>query len=445
MGTVETTRIAVIGAAKWSHEEDDLQINCIDWNTAFSAINLRDYDVWVLYVDSLPHTIATDSILDSLTPAYLYRALLDGLRVYVLGDPRADLRFEATAKSKPFLDWTGYRFNWDTSLGTISNKQPDYCRTYLVDKYLSTFSNSAYALQNVEPSQLFTIAKKPIDGTEDCSLQLQWLLATRYKCHPAFALGFFTWSRAYPGIPAMHGEIVFVPSTHIGLENALRVFIQSLYGVELGNDIPVWLDALTVPGQELLDADIDKLTNALVKTETALEIKQSERDNLRACLAVLYQSGPALDVAVKKLLVEMGAQITESTKSGNEDGWIAVDLGGEILEGVLEIKSVRKANFDIDGLRQVNDWVQAALLSKGKRFKGIFIGNHLINKEPSQRTDPFSSQWKSRSELFNVAALSTTTLFDAYRQIKEGHLHAKKFWQRLFQTSGIFQLSDKSD
>jgi hypothetical protein len=120
MSTTQTTRILVIGAAQWSHEEDDLQINCIEWNTAFSANNLRDYDEWVMHVDSLPQIIAKDSILDALTPTYLYQALLNGLRVYVIGDPRSDLQFEATAKqSKPFLDWTGYRFEWDASVNSF--------------------------------------------------------------------------------------------------------------------------------------------------------------------------------------------------------------------------------------------------------------------------------------------------------------------------------------
>jgi hypothetical protein len=236
-----------------------------------------------------------------------------------------------------------------------------------------------------------------------------------------------------------------VPTSPGDSEAALRIFIRSVYEVDLGNDTPAWLDAITAPGQAPVDAAIEILTKTMVETETALETKVSEREILRSCLAVLYQSGPALEIAVKNMLTEMGAQITEPIKSGNEDGWITADLDGEILEGVLEIKSVRKASFDIDGLRQVNDWVVSALMETAKRYKGIFIGNHLINKEPSQRSNPFSSQWESRCQMLQIAALSTTTLFKAYRLIKDGQLDPGEFWRRLFQTNGIFKLSDISN
>jgi hypothetical protein len=88
MSLPETERIAVIGAVRWSHEEPELQMDCVTWDTPFSTINLRDYDVWIMHVDSLPAVIPVGSILDSLSPGYLYGALINGLRVYVLGDPR---------------------------------------------------------------------------------------------------------------------------------------------------------------------------------------------------------------------------------------------------------------------------------------------------------------------------------------------------------------------
>src|SRR5258708_6737194 len=362
MSIEETTRIAVIGAAKWSREEDTLQVNCIDWNMPFSAINLRDYDEWVMYVDSLPEQVATGSILESLNPSYLYECLITGLRIYVLGDPRINVHYKKGMK--PFLDWTGYDFKWDDAPGTISSRQIGLCRTYQPDEYLTAFSKSSNALKEATAGQGFMVAKKPINAAvEACTLKLHWLVSTRYNTYPSSALSFVTFSTTRNEVPGSHGDIIFVPTVHNESASALRAFINSLYVGDFGVYTPVWLEAIKAPGQDLLDVEIDKLIREREKTERFLEDKYRERSKLRSSLAVLYQSGPALDLAVKSLLKEMGAQITEPTKSGNEDGWITVDLGdGEILDGVLEVKSVRKATFDIGGLRQVNDWVGAALV-----------------------------------------------------------------------------------
>jgi hypothetical protein len=395
-----------------------------------------------MHVDSLPAVIPVGSILDSLSPGYLYGALINGLRVYVLGDPRLAVEYEAKTKQKqPFLEWTGYRFTWDSSPGTISDRQVDNCREYRISDYLSSFSKSAYGLRNVASGPGFLTATKPVATGEECWLYLYWLLKTRYDCYPCFAMLFFTQSGfSRRGIHNPHGEVVFVPVSSSDSEKALRNFIESLYDVQLGDDKPVWLESISAPGQDSIDIEIEGITAELRSLGEALTKKRGERDEIRACLDVLYQSGPSLEIAVKSMLKELGAQVTESARKGSEDGWISVDLGGELGEGVLEIKSVRKANFDIGGLRQVNEWVQGALLETGKRYKGIFIGNHEIGKEPSQRADPFSSQWESRAGVLKVAAISTTTLLNAYRMVREGDLDKEVFWRRLFETDGVFRL-----
>jgi hypothetical protein len=444
MSIGETTRVAVIGAAKWSHEDEDLQIDCVEWNTLFSAINLRDYDEWVMDLQSIPERVAKSSILGSLTPSYLYECLTTGLMIYLLGDPRLEVNFET--ETKPFLEWTGYRFDWDDTPGTVSSRQTSLCKNYHLDEYLSTFSKSSYGLKGIAAGQGFALAKKPVNTIGQlCTFQLQWLTSTRYNVYPSCAISFLTFNQLRNEVPQFHGAILFVPTVPHEPENALARFLKATCDIDLGSEQPAWLEDLAVPGQDLLDAEIANLTRERQKLDRAVEDKNRERSVARSSLAVLYQSGLALEIAVKKMLADMGAQIIEATKSGNEDGRVTIEIDGKTFEGVLEIKSVKKPTFDIDGLRQVSNWVQAAQIEKSRRFKGIFIGNHMIAKPPAQRSDPFSPQWKSSSTVLEVAALSTITLFTAYRRIKEGTLEVQRFWKGLFTTNGIFRLSDTPD
>src|ERR1039457_4387305 len=168
-----------------------------------------------------------------------------------------------------------------------------------------------------------------------------------------------------------------------------------------------------------------------------------KRARLRSCLGVLFQIGKPLECAVKAILQHLGGTVEEPLKPGYCDCYLIVSIEGVDYRAVVEIKGASKAQFDMKGFRQLLQWRDEAKLERDEEYRPIFIGNSDIENPPEMRSDPFGNEWKKKTKSFKVAALTTTTLNNAYFALKNGELDTIKFWKAIFNTDGIFEL-DKS-
>lgn len=172
-----------------------------------------------------------------------------------------------------------------------------------------------------------------------------------------------------------------------------------------------------------------------------LASKRSERVSARQCLELLYQTGPALEVAVKAVLHELGAVVEEADEPGHTDCLLRVSTSRGTERAIVEIKGIYKPQFDLKGFRQLLQWRNDAVLKHDVEFRAIFVGNSSITLPPHEREDCFTKHWKTHTELSRFTALTTVTLYDAYCRFREGKLKAELFWDSLLTTHGIFTLA----
>jgi hypothetical protein len=112
---------------------------------------------------------------------------------------------------------------------------------------------------------------------------------------------------------------------------------------------------------------------------------QAEREKTRECLKLLYERGDQLEVVVRDILRGLGAHVEDPENPGKEDGWVTVQVSGQILEGVIEVKSTKNPQFGEDGIRQLLDWVDRGIQLRQKKYKGLFFGNSSVDKVINER------------------------------------------------------------
>jgi hypothetical protein len=94
-----------------------------------------------------------------------------------------------------------------------------------------------------------------------------------------------------------------------------------------------------------------------------------------------------------------------------------------------------------EGLKQLPHWVQKGILEREIRPKGLLIGTAARNKPLNDRKPPFSDNFRKKAELSGFAVLRGIDLLVAYLRDLQGLLDRDLFWQLLWETNGIVNLS----
>jgi hypothetical protein len=435
-------KIALVGIRSGSENAEELRWDCFDWDTDAAKVNLHDYDTWVLYLPTFLKTQHENSIVGLLSVRYVYKALLSGTEIFIIGDPRAEMVKEDIPETVPFLNWTGYEFEWNTSPGDTKTINSD-AQWYRVDEYLQRISEWQYALQSYQENiyyQTSALVQQYIAANKTFCLEVNPLAVNRIGQCISFALIPTIYDRSKPFAPPdkASGRIVLlsvvVQSTP---EDSLYFFLQNSLGISLAKHEPEWACDMVAPDQGPLDHDISSLREKIESLQSHLEVSQGKREEVRKYLRLLYEGGPALEEIVRDTLEVLGAQIELPTESNKEDGWIVVKVGSVTYEGVLEIKSTGKPQFNQQALGQLNEWIGRGKLNRGKIYRGIFIGNSSIELPPEQREKPFSDSWVKSAKLIPITALTGVTLFEAYQRYKNRMLDVAEFWSAIFSTDGV--------
>jgi hypothetical protein len=443
-----TERVAVVG---WNGDDaatDSRIVKFFNWETPSKNLNLKDYDIWVLLPDTIPDRMPSGTIWDALDVEYVHDALLHNTVIYVLGDARR--RIDAGSYTRDFLSWLGLSIRWDSARSTVERNAPELAIRFGVTEYIGARRTWDYALEwAVDYSGTLggSILGRSQTSISKYTLDIFSLCMNRYNRCIAFGiqLSLNKSTGRYQGewrVETSYGAVIILPGNSDEVVDYLNSFLVEAIGVSLKEQPPPWVETLTVHGQMELDEKLSDLYAKQDEIAGSIAAVLDDRQKLRSPLGVLYQTGTELEVSVLDMLEQLGAVVERPTESNLEDGWLAVETNQGKFEGVLEIKSTKKPQFDSYGTKQLLEWVTRGIQLRTKKYKPIFVGNAALMISHTERKNPFPKNWIEQAKLGDIVALTTSTLFDAYVMHKCVTLASDEFWNRLFSKSGVFAATD---
>lgn len=444
-------KIALIGALGYQRQSADLQLDCFPWDKVADIGNLRDYDVVLLDLLSLEQVTTVDwsSLFNSLNPQSMAQILGPGGRIIVIGDPRFSIRRRSPNGrediEEPFLAWTGVNFDWDNQPGDTvvfhyHRRHSEY------EEYLKNLKHWDYSLRNRELNLGILGEMYDLQALRERKVSLTLLEDDFCENRYGGALGFtikiaFQREERHTGrieYVQRFGPVVFLPKIDLSEDETLVLVLRDLCGVESALPEPEWIAGFEAPGQKPVDDEIRQIRAQIESLLADLRLAEAKREEARACLKLLYERGEPLEKAVGQILRGLGADVEDPETPGKEDGWVTVQVAGETLKGVLEVKSTRNPQFDEQGLRQLLDWINRGVELRQKKYKGIFVGSNSVDEPIDERPWAFSDSWMKSAELHEIVAIKAEDLYVVHVLNASGKLDTGEFWRRLFGTRGVF-------
>jgi hypothetical protein len=397
-------KIALIGATGYEYGSPEARVECFTWDRLKKADNLADYDVLVLNLLSVEDMGSLDA--DAIGGALSVRTMLEVLAadpvgssdgaIFVLGDPRGNI-VEAPSDTPadlhdryevPFLFWTGMEFRWDERRGDTIERTWEATHGSF-NPFADKLGHWRYSLEACEANSYEFDELLPMDKFRQDGYQLKAIVEdickSRYHTSIVFRVRLVVADgnprrvgrmvRAEETMP-LTGPICFLPKSEFTEEETLEFVLRDLCGVDVSTPEPEWIQEISVPGQEHVDQEISELENRIEELIGEHERKLDDRAKLRRPLELLYQSGAALEEIVWIVLQELGAEVEVPEDRANEDGWITVQVGDQIFEGVLEIKGIKGRHFNLEGLRaSANRLATFCTCQLSGRFRSLPTGS----------------------------------------------------------------------
>jgi hypothetical protein len=235
------------------------------------------------------------------------------------------------------------------------------------------------------------------------------------------------------------GSVTLLPDLKL-LEDETIQLVLVACGVRSKLQEPEWVHQIEVPGQLKIEEEIKSIETEMEQVRVKHQSAKRERLKLRDCLKLLYERETALEPIVWNVLRDFGAVVEEPKERNKEDGWVKVNVGELLFEGVLEIKSTKSDVFGEDGRKQLLDWIDRGRVQREKNYKGIFIGNNAVDKPVANRPSGFSDSWIKAAKLSSICAIRTEDLYQIYLLKCKGVIDLNEFWLDLFNTNGLFDM-----
>lgn len=452
-----TTKIALIGATGYEYESPEARVDCFSWDRLKKIANLADYDVVILDLLSLQEpedlgVLAFRKTLDIRT-AQQVLSKAEGF-ICVLGDPRFTIEWESelAKHEEPFLGWTGVEFFWDDRPGTTVERDFE-AQHGVLKRFADKLVRWDYSLVECRPyleeyAKVWDLeAMQRLD--QQPKVALKKICRNRYGNDLVFSVRHAV-ERFSDGVAArrlgsrvteaLSGPILFLPRSELSEEDALELVLRDLCEVDVSAPAPEWVSEFAPPGQERVDREIELTRARIEELIEEHDRKVEERDEVREPLKLLYETGAALEEVVRVVLEALGAEVSPGEDRTKEDGWVTAQVGDETFEGVLEIKGVKGSHFNLEGVRQLTDWIDRGITLRKKTYTGIFVGNSSREDPPRRRVWPFHKNWVEYAEMRGYVAIRSEDLYVLYLLDRTGRLDRDVFWHGLFSTKGPFDL-----
>ncbi len=452
-------RAVIIGAQGFRRSDDIVEIECFSWEGVADIPNPSDYDTIILNLISLgdPATVNWSGFFEKFTVDTTREVLINNGHIVIVGDPRFWAEEPVhrpggeESPGREFLSWTGVEFDWDNRPGR-TKKQPK--NDPLIERYMNYIDKTSrwdYSLKNWRGLQVRPADIAKVLGVEETGfsseVELERLCENRYGGLVIFAIRLSIrharWHSSGVYVPetVRIGRIIFLPAIDMPGDELVAMVLTDILRIQVVVPEPSWASSIVAPGQPRVDDTIAQIKNNIAELEECLKNAVQERERVRRAVRLLYKIGDELEDAVREILALLGATIEPPKERGKEDGWLTVEIGGEILEGVLEVKGTRRDQFSVEGLRQLMEWKSRGIMNRKKNYKGVFVGNSAIEKPLSERELPFSTDWRGTAERAELVALDIRDLYRLYCLHHTGNLESDKFWNALFRTNGVFDIT----
>jgi hypothetical protein len=438
MAEGRTKKIALIGATGYEYASPEARVECFAWDRLQKATNLADYDAVVIDLLSLQDKEHLDG--DALRRALDIRTVQEVLgkrdgAFYVLGDPRFPVKWRSAEgeQSAPFLYWTGVEFAWDERPGdTVERYWQASSRPF--KPFVDALSRWHYSLAAARPepegfAEFWNVEYLRSIGYQP-AVYVNAICDNSYGNHLVFSVSHARemvmpqYGRLVSGKrEVLSGPIYFLPENKFSEEQALEFVLRDLCGADVSAPEPEWVSEFVAPCQEKVDRELAELEARIVELIEDRDCKVEELAEVRKPLKLLYETGAALEEAVQSLFEALGAEVEPPEEDRTkEDGWVTVRVGDETFESVLEVKGVKTKQFNLEGLRQLADWIERGITYRSKTYTGIFVGNSSREDPPRRRIWPFHKNWVEQAELRGYAVIRTEDLYTLYLLDRTGRL-----------------------
>ena len=445
-------RILVLGVDGFSHSDSEFAVKCVPWSRVGPSVNIADYhDIVISSPRSRDAAPRASAYRETLKSSVAFKHLHHGGRIFVVGDPRLALTEKTTRRVgavdfpvtnvTEFLDWTCLKIDWNDAHGDVVEIQHRGPEGFLAP-YLERIRSWNYSMRSLawDSSRGAPVLREMSEGGSGgvtafrvalCTNRVGELLASGVDYH---------YSPNSRPLQLWDG-LYFLPEIGLSEHETVQLLLRDVLGVDVACPEPEWVDSIVAPGQEIVDAKIRSTEAAIEAAKADLDKFRHDRTRLREPLRLLYDKGVTLQEPVWAVLEQLGGTIERPREEGNEDGWLTKDLQGTTLECVLEIKGTARSQHDEEGQKQLHRWIERGVRNRGKKYKGLFIGNSSVESELANRRYPFGDQWIKNAKLFELVALRAEELYEAYVANSTGRFDTVGFWSALATTVGPLELT----
>lgn len=422
-------KILVIGSAPHSRE-----VTAIGWYACEPRnVNIADYDVVIVNLSGEKCDYEWVTQQASSTRESFTKLLESGGELFIISDPDTEKYW-----------WCPVQFGFVKEAGdTIevgTGKTARQLRRYMDNVKSWTF----YLFRTVNVSQVQKYYRQrwssaDVAATGKCSVIAQ----NRYERMLAIVLSLTVSEPRYDSARGAFRDYellrwgpicILPPPTECSMKEGIDILLADLFGIRAEKEPPPWVNQYKVAGQAEAEKTIEGIEARIAREKEKLEQTKADVEAITKFRQLLYEQGEPLQEIVWTTLDKLGAKVTRPIVKNEADGWIKVPLGEQTLEGVLEITG-RSKSVTLGDAKQLDTWV-ANGLKKGKKYKGLLIGNHYIEQPPDARDAPFPDNLIGYATDRKFCLLTTVELFNAYCACKEGRLAKDTFWQKVFHTVG---------
>jgi hypothetical protein len=242
------------------------------------------------------------------------------------------------------------------------------------------------------------------------------------------------------------GKIVFLPPS-VFMENGNKVCgilnecIRNSFQWSPPLLKPSWLKGYVLPDENEIIKEVAELETRINKLEEDKSLVQNRYDDLEQLKELLYESGKQLEFAVRKAFGVIGFQVIEPEKYQESFDLFAVEGDLHII-GEIEGS---KGQIDVQKYRQLLDYVTDLSVLKGKKCKGIMIGNGYLDIDPEKRQEQFTIHTIKGCNDQGYCRITTAELFKAVQRIlltKSNEEEKKLIRDRILNCKDEFKLED---
>lgn len=238
--------------------------------------------------------------------------------------------------------------------------------------------------------------------------------------------------------------ILLPPPTQAIEEEGIRVLLEDFCGLEARTPSPAFAQAMRLPGEDALDAEIEKQERELNEAKTKVDQLIHQKQERRRFIALIYEKGIAgLQDVAQEAFEELGLTTKDADPDVSDEFYVC---DGED-QALVEVRGHRKSS-QISDIRQLIDNLLKYEQKHGGRIKGIQLVNAWNELPPEERDNRDKSSFPDnvirRAKDMDIALLSGVELLNALCSYWRGEIDSQAVFARLLSGRGLVTFSPTS-